>query len=358
MADALPPRPTRRALRILLRDAAALAVLLALAELAVRTADPRYLGHRFDAEATGGHPIALNARRRRGPDLPAERGAGEIRVLALGDSTTFGTGVAWDAAWPARCGDTLGRLLGRPATGVNTAVPAVSVADLATAVDDPGLDLSRDAVVLAASGNMVALSWIRRGRPPSAPEYPRLGTSGRGIVSDVRRRLYDLALPSFLTLNAERAMYWIGLKDHRVDPAAPYGALLAHGWRQLDLDPSVAEEAWAAFEADLARLRDRLGARDAPLWVTFIPSRFTLSDAASDNEKAVPRRRLTIDPCARTEEACRRLGLRYVDARASLRGARLAAPGAPLYRQADYTHLDEDGHRAVGEAVARAIAAR
>jgi lysophospholipase L1-like esterase len=348
MADA--PRPARRVLRILLRDAALLAALLALAELAVRTADPRYRGHRFDAEATGGHPLALNARRLRGPDVPAARAPGELRVLALGDSTTFGTGVAWDAAWPARCGEAL------RATALNTAVPAASVADLATAVDDSGVDLSRDAVVLAASGNMVALSWIRRGRPPAAPEYPRLGGSGRGLLGDVRRRLYDLALPSFLTLNAERAMYWIGLKDHRLDPAAPYGALLAHGWRQLDLDPAVAEEAWAAFEADLARLRDRLGAKDVPLWVTFIPARFTLSDAASDNEKAVPRARLTIDPCARTAEACRRLGLRYVDARAALRDARRAAPGRPLYRQADYTHLDEDGHRAVGEAVARAVA--
>jgi lysophospholipase L1-like esterase len=68
----------------------------------------------------------------------------------------------------------------------------------------------------------------------------------------------------------------------------------------------------------------------------------------------VPRERLGRDFGVHVAELCDRLGVRYADVPAALRGARAADPGAVLYRQMDYTHLDPAGH----EVAARSLAER
>jgi hypothetical protein len=53
----------------------------------------------------------------RGPELPEAKAAGEFRVACLGDSVTFGSGVAEDDAWPSVLAQRLG------ATALNLGVP-------------------------------------------------------------------------------------------------------------------------------------------------------------------------------------------------------------------------------------------
>src|SRR5437016_3822832 len=94
------PRQVAKTIRLVLRDAVVALVLLGAIEVALRKFAPEYREHLFDAEFTGSHPLALNSRGLRGPEIPAERKPRELRILGLGDSTTFGTGVAWEETWP------------------------------------------------------------------------------------------------------------------------------------------------------------------------------------------------------------------------------------------------------------------
>jgi hypothetical protein len=361
MPDAVNPW-TGRWKRVLLRDALIAVLALVVLEAGLRRVDPRYRGHLFDAEFSGGHPIAVNSAGFRGPELPAAKRPGELRLLALGDSTTFGTGVAWEETWPERSGRALAQALGRTVTPINSGVPAASLEDMTFALNGPWGGTRPDDVVLAVSANMVSLGWIRREREAAVPVHvlpsPET-TASRGyrLKTSARRLSSRFCLPSFVMLNGERAMYAIGLQDHRIDAEAPYGPMLAHGWRQVGLDPTLAEMAWSRFERDLARLRDAVQARGARFWVTTIPCRFMLTSDWSDNEKFVPRERLSVVPSERVERICAGLGIPTIDAVKALREARSASGGsAPLYRQADYVHLDAEGHRALGEAIALRIA--
>jgi lysophospholipase L1-like esterase len=124
-----PPRSLpRRLLRGLGLLAAALVVLLLLAELAASftrpgnaayfVADPElFLVRKPDMDGFtwgDGHWIAchINAQGLRGDDLPEVRDPHELRVLCVGDSFTFGGGVETQDAWPAQ----LQALLGPPET--------------------------------------------------------------------------------------------------------------------------------------------------------------------------------------------------------------------------------------------------
>jgi lysophospholipase L1-like esterase len=73
--------------------------------------------------------IKTNSRGLRGPELPGPKEPGEYRVLCLGDSVTFGLGLADEETWPARLAAALGRapqLAGRRVRVVSGAVPGWS----------------------------------------------------------------------------------------------------------------------------------------------------------------------------------------------------------------------------------------
>ena len=77
-----------------------------------------------------GYPaVKTNRLGLRGALPPAERRPGEVRVLCLGDSITFGLGHPESATWPGRLRAILGRhpvFTGRPVTVLNGAVPGWS----------------------------------------------------------------------------------------------------------------------------------------------------------------------------------------------------------------------------------------
>lgn len=125
MADPIPPavssRPLRRSLPARL-GGLVLGLLLGLAvcELAVRWRVGEPLAERTpllrvqanphrgwemvpsDPHYTYRHRVEINSLGLRGPEVPATRAEGEVRVLALGDSLTYGQGVGEADALPAR----------------------------------------------------------------------------------------------------------------------------------------------------------------------------------------------------------------------------------------------------------------
>jgi lysophospholipase L1-like esterase len=367
-----PPGRLRHgpALRRLSRDAMILLSIAAATELTVRAVAPRYLHHRTDARFTGGYPIQANRDGSRGTPFAVEKPQGTVRILCLGDSATFGTGVAADQTFAIRLGPAVQARTGRPTESINAGVPAAAVKDLQRALEEHWAVYRPDVVILAVSGNCASWAWVRRDDPPRHPSHapPSAPPTGGGLndrakatfggsLQTVKALRHRLALPSFLRLNAERALYAVGLLDHLVNPQMPLGALPAYGWSQLNLPEEVTLGVLEEFDRELDAFVESARRLGVPVVVTLIPPAFTISDLAIDNPKFVPRERLKLDFGARIAARCSLLGVPYADVGAALREARRQAPRALLYRQMDYTHLEPPGHEVAAEAIARTLLA-
>jgi len=345
----------RAGLRWLAKHALVLLPLLLSLEGVLQATAPSYCNQVFDHEFTGGHPLEVKEEGYRGAAVSLRKEEGEYRILALGDSTTLGTGVATSATWPLRLRDRVAAAGGPACTALNTGVPACRISELVLTFEEKWSRYAPDLVVLAVSDNMLSFGWIRREERVSSP-YARFteAKSELGRLAllriEVNRVLHKLCLPSFLRRNSQRALYWLGLANHSVDPNAPFGAMLSHGWIQGNLDPAIAGDAWRLLEQDLARLAGVVEQSGARFVVTHLPSRFMLTEQPRDNEKRVPRDRLSRDPTAEVAAICQRLGIPYVDARAGLLQAR-GESDDDLYIPFDFMHLNSVGHDAVASAI-------
>ena len=348
-----------RGVRFGLREGFVFAIIAIVGDLAVRFLAPQYLNNVYDHEFTGGHPQAINADGYRGDVVPHDKPDGELRVLCLGDSVTFGTGAASETTWPQQL--SAAPESATPITAINAGVQGASIPELDRLYREKWSAYLPDRVVLASTPNMVAMSWNRRDDPPVL-RVLRIPKTPTGIKNEVkikaRRFFHWFALPRFLKINSERAMYWIGLSDHRVDPRAPYGPMLAHGIRQENFDPAVADDAWTIYERDLAALNETLAGAGHTLSVVYIPTRFKAFDGLRDNEKNVDRDALAIDPGERVRSICDRSGIDFIDGAAAIaadreRIERESGRSPGMYIQFDFTHLDADGHAAIARAVAQ-----
>jgi len=322
-------------------------------ELAFRWITPE-LGHRrYDRRFTGSHAVAPNALGTRG-GVPARDSAYPV-VVALGDSTTWGTGVGTEELWTTRLEENVSEKT--PVETLMGAWPGQDLRPLQQTLEELADDRHVDLAVVALCGNMVSLAAIREGEsarsmidtePPKPVAHPSLKDRARYVLS-------DSTLVGGVLQVAEITGYLTGINHHRIDPTSPYGPMLAHGWRQAGLDPEVAERAWMLFERDLRDLRDACAARGIPLIATWMPSRFTISEDPRDNLKFVPRDRLAIDPNERARAICDRLEIPFADSLAAMRERRVREGWTPLYIPGDYTHLDRSGHAAVADALATLV---
>ena len=175
----------KRRVKLLSILALTVLALLALAEGAVRAfrpqpafyatpglyvADPA-IGHRMrpGLRARVGNWSEFTTRARinalgiRGPEIGPRR-PGVRRVLVLGDSFTFGTGVEEDEAFPARIAAELTRA-GTPAEGINAGIGGYGVPDEVAWFEHYGMRLHPDLIVLGIfTGNDLQ---------DAAPDRPR-----------------------------------------------------------------------------------------------------------------------------------------------------------------------------------------
>jgi lysophospholipase L1-like esterase len=155
--------PTKRIFRLLLL-ACSLAFSLLVAELAVRLVHPqavmtvsrglyepdpprRYriafgFRGRISNQAEFDTEVATNREGLRGPEAGPKPAEG-LRILALGDSFTFGVGAQQDETWPARLGQIL------HAEVLNAGAPGFGVPDEVAWYERYGIRLDPDVVVLA-----------------------------------------------------------------------------------------------------------------------------------------------------------------------------------------------------------------
>ena len=353
-------RSRRLTVSIALRDAALALLILVLAEVSLQILVPEFSEQIYDHDFTRGQPIALNPDGYRGSLVPFAKEPTELRVLALGDSTTFGTAVRAEETWPAQLEQMLDQRAVGPVSVINGAMPAASLGELAYDYRERWRPYDPDVVIAAVSGNMVSNAWIRRADPPKPSrngyaERPSFSRLKRARI-ELHRQAHRLCLPSCLSLNWQYLMYHLGLLNHDLNPDCPVGPLLAYGPRQPKLGVDVVERAWRALDDEIQELADAVKQDRKQLIVTFTPCRFVLSAAWIDNQKAVPVSTLTIDPNTRLADLCAMQGILYADSLARLRTLRREfGQRDPLYVLGDFNHLNRTGHWAVANVLGHTI---
>ncbi|MBV8780851.1 MAG: hypothetical protein JO353_05575 [Phycisphaerae bacterium] len=341
------------------RDVSIMVLIVLAAEIALQLLAPEYGHDYYDRTLTASQPVTFNADGYRGPVVPLQKAAGEMRIIALGDSTTFGTGVAVEQTWPLQLRDFLAAdhpATDHPFTVMNVGLQGASLADMAYAYDTKWSAYHPDVVTVMVSSNMIAMAYIRRNLPAQMPAYVLHGEEQPSLKERLSQQYGRLCLPHFLSLTTQRALYWLGVMDHRIaDPRQPFGALLAHGWNQGDVSTDEIDQAWACFAKELDQLQAEVNRHGAKLLIGFSPCRFDISTSLFDNEKNVPLNRLTIDPSKRIAELCAARNIQFIDTLNAIRQGRKTlteqrGQTASMYIMFDYNHLNGDGQAAVAGA--------
>ena len=280
------------------------------------------MGHRLvpgDAAFTHEEPVRVNAWGMRGPETPAQAPPGTRRVLALGDSQTFGNGVAEDETWPSL----LEARLEETAPGVGWQVLNAGVSGTETWQHAIWLDrlLGRvevDAVVLGFYVNAV----MPRSATPEAVGISNTWTKRVGYVAK-RSAFFTFAWQSWQRLRAPE-----GAGDHEL------GVLRGEG------GPGVAE-GWAEVERSLAEMKARCDAEGIAFVIVVIPRRDQVTGAEPGRAYQ-----------ARVVEIAAGLGIPVVDVLPALEIAWARAPGSLF--------IPWDGHNtgAANEVVVDAVASR
>jgi lysophospholipase L1-like esterase len=223
----------------------------------------------------------------RGPDVPAEKAAGEVRILCLGDSFTFGSGVEEEQTWPLQ----LQSLIDPSGAGgvrvMNAGANGWSTNWQGLYLEKRGLDQTRpDIVVLGFNWNDVGddtdagpsavrhfihaegswlspvarWEWVRRTHlfrwlfTRRVANSPPMTPASRRQMLDIYRSEIDRRL-----LVHERSL--AELLARRPDGTSPS----VDFWRSTDT------AGWRSVHAALRRMRDLCAERDVAFVVALLP---------------------------------------------------------------------------------------
>ncbi|MCA9512098.1 MAG: hypothetical protein KC560_15405, partial [Myxococcales bacterium] len=224
-----------------------------------------------------GARVATNALGLRSPPLPpGPKPEGELRILSLGESTTFGTGVENDATYTARLERELAPVgRARRVVAIDAGVPAYSSFQSLRYLETRGLALAPDVVVFYhevndylpsslrdSSNNEVGVlqtDWQRWEAERSGGVFALARASA--LLRFLRMRLALLRVETFDAGDFANPLEEIGLPDigipprlQRVDGARPARA----GLDERALGRRVSEDERARIlERLLARVRER-----------------------------------------------------------------------------------------------------
>jgi hypothetical protein len=350
----------RSFLRAALRDLWLLLLVAVVAELFLRAAVPELRRSVFTTELTGGHPKTLNSYGLRDREFPRARPDGETRVLCLGNSTTYGSGVALEATYAKQ----LERLLAttRPTLVVNAGGEGTSIGKALRFLERDGFSFDPQLVIVGFSPAVID-SAVRKGeveatRPLAVAQGTQTVSAGVSPQFDLRRgllqihtQLYASYAYVFWDTRVRRTLYQMGVIKGSIEGS---GAIYGYAFDSPNIHLPAVAQGYTSVAAQLGSLQEKLRERGIGLVVLGIPSRFELSTDPRDNERSLPIDAIRIHPSAELGNLLSRRGIEFIDVLPRLRRERAAMlrgeqPFEPLYIEGDYSHLDEKAHELVAQ---------
>lgn len=196
-------------------------------------------------------PLRVNSVGIRGGEHPRAIPEGKRRILALGDSQTFGNGLALEDTWPLRLEGELNARTREPRWEVlNAGLPATETWQHARMIELLARHYRFDAVVLGFYVNDVTTEYA----PASVRERTNTWTKRIGYV------LKRSALATALWQTAQRLLLDDGVAERE---------------RRIltgEAHPET-EKAWAEVERSLVEIQLTARAQDAPLLLLVLPRR-------------------------------------------------------------------------------------
>lgn len=361
------PNIRRRILSAVVRDVLVLLSLACVGEVGLRVLWPNSSRHLFTRSLTGGHLLALNSLGFRDREFSRSRPEGQLRILCLGNSTTYGAGVAREATYPKQLQGLLQkRLPHRSVFVINAGGEGRSTVQALEFLRQDGLEMEPSIVILGFSPSMLGVILRERNSLVSSGLSQRPTTTNliQTLIHEVRgfhlflraSRIY-----SVLDANMRYALYRCDLL--RAATTRPAGAVFSYAFDVEGVFIDRVEATFALFAEALGELQDVLTEQRVPFIVLGFPSRFTLSDEPVDNLQRIPVEKIRIRPIERVAEYCGERGVPFVNARIRLSQERrrmLAGdiPWDELYIPLDYTHLNPRGHQIVAEALLAELESR
>ena len=249
--------------------------------------------------------VANNSLGLRDEEFAVEKRPGELRILALGDSMTYGMGVRLDLTWPQLLEAELRARLDRPVEVINAG--------------------------FAAGGHTAAVyhAWVHDNGIHFEPDVVVLGL----CLNDVHPGIGMLTYPA---VQLEPVMGGFSLMLDRIVQVVKQRRVRA---MKRDLGKLVDDQTptWVATRNGLRALRDRLEAADIPLVVFVFPMLSQLEPELYPL-RAVHRR---------VVEFCEREGIRCVD----LRPVFLGRDEEELWVHSSDQHANHLGHAIQAEQI-------
>ncbi len=268
------------------------------------------------------YEVRINALGLRGPEIARTPPPGRARILALGDSMTFGFYLAEGDTWPAQL-EVLLRNRGRDAEVVNAGVGGWTISSETLFLEERALALAPAHVVLAFCANDIA----ELGLPGTAYEgQKQAAVAGRGALSEaiVTSALYELYLRAQVAWKHWHEQHW-------GDPSNPLTS--------VDLPAERAEELWRVYASWLDRMQRALAARGIGLTIVYLPDVYKLANGIPAGDEA------------RLRALARERGIGFASPLAEF----AARPLERLFLRPLDDHLAPDGAERVARAVAEVL---
>lgn len=190
-----------------------------------------------------GFDVAINSSGFRGPEFTPRR-PGELRVALVGDSFTFGNGVAFEDTLGERLARELERV-GRPAVVFNCGVPGYNAGHAVIAARERALAQDLDLLVYVFFANDLEPAPERQEVPPDA------------VIDKLHGFPLRSALGQWCAVHVKRALANLGVDVDARTRAA---------WRS-----NLADGGGARLESALDELRSACAERGVPLAVAIYP---------------------------------------------------------------------------------------
>ena len=188
-------------------------------ELFVRQASAvEWLGRPNASGLHSGVPVAFNELGVRDRSRAAKAPPGTARILALGDSVTFGMGVRFEHTYPAQTEQLLNAALARPVEVLNFGIPGYNTLHQLAQLRSLGLAFKPDVVLVGFLYNDVELSSRQQEALAAAPAAPSASAAfPRNVLSAINEGVRTLKQNSlffaWLTPRLGLALRPLGFKN-------------------------------------------------------------------------------------------------------------------------------------------------